>query len=58
MDERCSMAYESVLYHGKTVLTEERKKQLAANSPEIKELVIKLNEAKQAVQDKIDLLNK
>ncbi len=58
IDQRYSMAYESVLYNGKTVLTREQKEKLAENNPAIKELVTKLNEAKQAVQDKIDALKK
>ena len=58
IDQRCSMAYDAVLYRGHVVLTREQKEKFAEDNPGIKEFVTKLNEVKQKVQDKIDLLKK
>jgi|SRR5579862_1572291 hypothetical protein len=58
VEQQCSTVYDPVLYQGKIVLTKEQKDNLAENDPKIKELVMKLNESKQKLQDKIDLLQK
>lgn len=59
VEQQCSTVYDPVLYRGKIVLNKEQKEGLAENNPDIKKLVVQLNEAKQKLQNKIDdLLNK
>ncbi len=58
IDQRCSTVYDSVSYQEKIVLTKEQKIEIAQNDPQIKELVTKLNEVNQKLQDKINILNK
>jgi hypothetical protein len=55
MDQRCSTVYEAVLYRGNIVLTPEQKKKFA--DQKMQELEKELNNLKQEVQNKIDLLN-
>ena len=58
IEQQCSPVYDPAVRWGKVALTKEQKEKLAETDPNIKELVAKLSEAKQKVQDKINVLNK